>query len=305
MNIENDPNQQYQSQADTQENTQQNEQVFQQNQQMVTDQGQQDLNQQQQQNELKYTDEQYNNLQTAYTQSRQELQELLKNQGALTQQLLHMQAQMQSNQTQQTTQQSNSLFDLDDKALLERISSNPKDTLKTLIETQAREVANNMTKGQTERLQALETIINTQRVDAALSNLHSKYGHLPVYNEVLQEATNFMTGEGLEYAKRNPSQALEQQFRMGLMQRIESDNNLLTQLTQAKSSHQQQINLSKQMAATGTTSSNVHQQPHSPMQQQPTPQQLAMNQLARKISTYDEPGYGNGIRPMNVVINEI
>lgn len=248
------------------------------------------------------TPEQYRALQSEYTQTRQFLATLTQNNSQLAQQMLTMQAQLQSQQ--QTVAPQQSMWDLENPALMEKLNTDPKGTLQTLIRAEAEKLANDMVNPIKADLTATQQIINTQRVDNTLSGLQAKYGNLPVYKSVMDRAVDYITGPGLAAAKANPAEALERQFRFELYSEVERNPQLLSQFQQAQQQFNQQVIAGKQMASPMTTSSNVQQSPHQPLQQPMQQGQLTPQQLARQISTFDEPQFMYGNKQFNAQFHE-
>jgi hypothetical protein len=244
------------------------------------------------------TVEQYRSLQGDYTRTRQELASLTQRYNATLESMIRQQ------QSQQQVQKQPTIWDLDDAALTQKLNSAPASTLRQLIESVAEELADKKVSSIRSELTATQMVVNTQRVNEALSTLSTKYSHLPIYNEVLRRAVDYMTGPGLEQSKADPSGTLENMFRFELYKEVEKNPALFSQLQQANANYQQQVTTGKQMAAPMSTSSNVNQMPHQPMNGVNHQQQLSAQQVARQISTFDEYEY-QGQRPFQATFNEL
>jgi len=254
---------------------------------------------QQQSQEQFVPESQYRSLQAGYTQSRQELAELQRRNQMLTDTLLSRQTTQQQPLQQQ---QSQSIWDLPEEDLSGRLQKNFKGTLRELITAEAEALADKKLSGVREDLVATQAILNEQRLNATMNNLGSRYGNVPDYQNLLSKAVDYVTGAGINEARRDPAGALERQFKYELYSAAEQNPAILAAIRNDAQARNTQLEADKRMAAPMTTRSNVSQPAHQPLVQ---PNGVTNNaQIARQISTYGNDDFWQGGRQFNASFSE-
>lgn len=245
------------------------------------------------------SEQQYKELQGHSTRQGQQLADLSNKYNSLVEYVLSREPQ----QTQQT-QTAQSPWDLPDQDFRSQLQNSPKEVLRSLIQSEANRLADDMLKPVKDELSATQRIINTQKVEQTLSDLKGTFGSLPNYDQVLNQAVDYLLGPGKAAANADPAGALATQFYAHVGRLMHTDPSILTKMqTQAVQQTQQQ-QAQKQMASPMTTSSNVTQNPHQMLQQSQQSQQVTNEQMARQISTYGEPEFQSQ-RPMKAMFQEI